>query len=367
MRHSLERKTLVQVYGKNSFKKADDNRVPQMNTKLVRQSIRLLLSAVMLSVGLSTLPVQAQVTDAQVKALVEALRDAAQQRAPGNNGLVSDWQILPGNIPRWSRQCTGQQLTPAQFESNSAKAREILVCVMRDVMRDEYKASGNNESLAVQRAAAWWMTGDSNRYNSSPTNSYTQKVLSFYQQRRGNAQAQPSPTPPQKPASGSSSPPPATKPQPAPQPSTQQPSGQPTGSSSSPVQIADTQVGALVEALRLAAPQTGTQNNGLYSEWQVKAENIPRWSKQCLGKELTPTQFQNSPVTARGILVCVMRDVLNEQYTASNKDESVAVQRAAAWWMTGDPNQYNSGSTAPYTQKVLDFYRQSRFKFFSHI
>jgi hypothetical protein len=122
-----------------------------------------------------------------------------------------------------------------------------------------------------------------------------------------------------------------------------------------------------VEALRLAAPQTGTQNNGLYSEWQVKAENIPRWSKQCLGKELTPTQFQNSPVTARGILVCVMRDVLNEQYTASNKDESVAVQRAAAWWMTGDPNQYNSGSTAPYTQKVLDFYRQSRFKFFSHI
>ncbi|MFB8792346.1 MAG: hypothetical protein U7123_26735 [Potamolinea sp.] len=86
-------------------------------------------------------------------------------------------------------------------------------------------------------------------------------------------------------------------------------------------------------------------SEGLFSDWQVKAENIPRWSQQCLGRELTPTQFQESPVTARGILVCVMRDVLREQYTASNNKESVAVQRAASWWMTGDPNQYNSGST----------------------
>jgi hypothetical protein len=122
-----------------------------------------------------------------------------------------------------------------------------------------------------------------------------------------------------------------------------------------------------VEALRQAAPQTGIENDELYSDWQVKSENIPRWSKQCTGQELTPKQFQDSPVTARAILVCVMRDVLREQYTASSNNEVVAVQRAASWWMTGDPNQYNSASTAPYTQKVLDFYQQSRLKFFSHI
>jgi hypothetical protein len=117
----------------------------------------------------------------------------------------------------------------------------------------------------------------------------------------------------------------------------------------------------------LAAPQTGVENDGLYSEWQVKAENIPRWSKQCTDKELTPTQFQDSPVTARAILVCVMRDVLREQYSASNNNEVLAVQRAASWWMTGNPGQYNSGSTATYTQRVLDFYQQSQLKFFSHI
>ena len=32
-----------------------------------------------------------------------------------------------------------------------------------------------------------------------------------------------------------------------------------------------------------------------------------------------------------------------------------AVQRVAAWWMTGDPNQYRSGSSS-YTLRVLEAY-----------
>jgi hypothetical protein len=332
------------------------------------------------------------ISDAQVGALVEALRQAAQQRVPGNNGLVSEWQILPANIPRWSRLCTGQTLTPAQFEASSAKAREILVCVMRDVMRDEYKASGNSETVAVQRAASWWLTGDPNQYNSGSTASFSKNVLAFYQKQSGNAPTQPSATPPKQPASQQSPQPTAPQTQPAPQSSPQtttpqtqpapqsspqtttpqtqpapQPSPQSKAPSSSPSPISDAQVGMLVEALRQAAPQPDTVNDELYGAWQVKAENIPRWSKQCTGQELSPTQFQDSPVTARAILVCVVRDVLREQYTASSNNEFVAVQRAASWWMTGDPNQYNSDSTGSYAQKVLDFYQQSRLRFFSHI
>lgn len=335
-----------------------------MSSKLVRQARRLSLGGVIVSVGLWILPIQAQqVSDAQVGKLVEALRQAAQPIDPTSEGLISAWKIKPENIPRWSRLCTGKELTPAQFASNQGAAREILSCVMRDVLRDEYKASGNNESVAVQHAACWWMTGQPNQCNSGALRDYTQTVLSFYQQQRGNSPTQQqSPTPPKQPASQQSSP--STTPQ---SQRTPQPSAKPPTRSSSPSQVSDTQVGSLVEALRMAAPQIDTPNDGLYSDWQVKAENIPRWSKQCNGQELTPTQFQDSPVTARAILVCVMRDVLREQYTASNNNESLAVQRAASWWMTGDANQYNSDSTAAYTQKVLDFYKQSRLKFFSHI
>ncbi|WP_081594673.1 hypothetical protein [Allocoleopsis franciscana] len=316
---------------------------------LVKQVKRLLLSGIILGVGFWAMPGQAQVSEGQVRALVQALRDAAQQRAPGNNGLVSEWQILPENIPRWSRQCTGQALTSAQFEASTGKAREILVCVMRDVLRDEYKASGNSESLAVRRAAAWWMTGNPNRYNSDSTAAYTQNVLSFYQKQRTDSQAaQPAPTPlPKPPAVGQV---PRPTPQPSPKPSTR---------ASSSTLVSNAQVGRLVEALRLAAQQRAPGNNGLVSEWQILPENIPRWSKQCHTQELTPSQFEASPVTARAILVCVMRDILNEQYKASGNNESLAVRRTAAWWMTGDANQYKSDSTAAYTQNVLGFYQPS--------
>ncbi|AFZ19804.1 hypothetical protein Mic7113_4102 [Allocoleopsis franciscana PCC 7113] len=320
-----------------------------MSSMLVKQVKRLLLSGIILGVGFWAMPGQAQVSEGQVRALVQALRDAAQQRAPGNNGLVSEWQILPENIPRWSRQCTGQALTSAQFEASTGKAREILVCVMRDVLRDEYKASGNSESLAVRRAAAWWMTGNPNRYNSDSTAAYTQNVLSFYQKQRTDSQAaQPAPTPlPKPPAVGQV---PRPTPQPSPKPSTR---------ASSSTLVSNAQVGRLVEALRLAAQQRAPGNNGLVSEWQILPENIPRWSKQCHTQELTPSQFEASPVTARAILVCVMRDILNEQYKASGNNESLAVRRTAAWWMTGDANQYKSDSTAAYTQNVLGFYQPS--------
>jgi len=374
-----------------------------MSSKLVRQAKRLLLSGVLLSVGLWTLPVQAQqVSDAQVRALVEALRQAAPPGDNANEGLTSDWKIQPPNIRRWSRLCTGQELTPQAFTANPTKAREILACVMRDVLRDEYKASGSNETVAVQRAASWWMTGDPTQYNSSRIRTYTQRVLGFYQQQRRSSQTPQPATPAQQPATKPAAQPPASQSQPTSQPATSppanrsqptsqssvqppanaaqpapatatqsqpapQPSVQPTARSSSPAPISDTQVGTLVEALRQAAPQTGTPNDGLYSDWQVQADNIRPWSRQCIGKELTPTQFQDSPVTARAILICVMRDVLREQYTASNNNEFVAVQRAASWWMTGDATQYTASATAPYTEKVLGFYKQSRLKFFSHI
>ncbi len=315
------------------------------------------------------------VSDAQVGALVEALRKAAQQRVPGNNGLVSEWQILPENIGRWSKGCTGQAMTPAQFEANTTKAREILVCVMRDVMRDEYKASGSNETVAVQRAASWWLTGDPGQYNSGAAASFSKNVLSFYQQQRSSSSTQTSTIASKQTPLEPSAQPSAPEIQPTPQAQPSAPESQPTPQSStqppalpaSPSQISDAQVGAFVEALRQAALQANNPNNGLYGDWQVKAENIPRWSKQCHGQELTPTQFQSSPVTARAILVCVMRDVLREQFTASSNNEPKAVKRAAAWWMTGDPNQYDSGSTATYAQTVFDLYQESRLKFFSHI
>lgn len=137
------------------------------------------LKGLFLSLWMIALPAHAQISDAKVEALVEALRLSAPEAGP-DSGLYSDWKIKPDNIGRWSMRCLNQDVTPDQFAADEALARRVLVCVMGNVLRDQFTASNQNEIVAVQRAAAWWMAGDPERYRDGPTNAYTLKVLEAY-------------------------------------------------------------------------------------------------------------------------------------------------------------------------------------------
>lgn len=123
--------------------------------------------------------VQAQVSEAKVAALVEALRLSAPEAKP-DAGLYGDWQVKPENIKRWSKVCLNQELSPEQFAADQALARQVLGCVMDGVLRDQFAASDQNEIVAVQRAAAWWLTGEPERYRSDGADAYTLKVLEAY-------------------------------------------------------------------------------------------------------------------------------------------------------------------------------------------
>ncbi|HOW61833.1 MAG TPA: hypothetical protein P5284_00075 [Candidatus Contendobacter sp.] len=120
-------------------------------------------------------------------------------------------------------------------------------------------------------------------------------------------------------------------------------------------QPSDAKVAALVEALRVAAPPASA-DAGLYSDWRIKPDNITRWSRRCVNQEVTPEQFAADQALARTVLVCVLGPVLRDQFDQSNRNEIVAVQRAAAWWMAGDPAQYRTGATGDYTLRVLEAY-----------
>lgn len=123
---------------------------------------------------------------------------------------------------------------------------------------------------------------------------------------------------------------------------------------------ASRQVTAMVEALRRAAPKTNNPNDGLYSDWQVKPETARGWAKQCLGREVTPTQFANNSAMARQVVTCVVQDEFGKMLRANPNNEMRAVQSMACWWMTGQYNGCNSGFTANYVQQVARYYQQLR-------
>ena len=122
----------------------------------------------------------------------------------------------------------------------------------------------------------------------------------------------------------------------------------------------EAQVAALSEALRLKSDEGPGLGTGVYySDWQVESSAIPKWSKACLGRELTPLEFATSTETAESVVICQLRDQLAAQYQATGGNEPVAVQRVVSWWRTGDASRYGSGEIAPFAQEVLGLYRQS--------
>lgn len=127
-----------------------------------------------------------------------------------------------------------------------------------------------------------------------------------------------------------------------------------------PRSVSTQQVAAMVEALRRAAPKTGNSNDGLYSDWQVKPETARGWANHCLGREITPSQFANSPTMAKQVVTCVVQDEFGKALRATPNNEMRAVQSTACWWMTGEYNGCNSGFTANYVHQVTRYYQQLR-------
>jgi hypothetical protein len=161
----------------------------------MRLRLSLGLISLGIGIGVAAAPVQARVTESQVNALVEALRQAAAADSPGDD-LYGEWQVSAAIIPQWSKACIGRTLTPTQFQDSPATARQILTCVMGDVLREETQRSQGNLTIGVRRAASWWLTGDASQYAAGNVATYTQRVLKFYQSGQASVAATAATPPP---------------------------------------------------------------------------------------------------------------------------------------------------------------------------
>jgi hypothetical protein len=122
-------------------------------------------------------------------------------------------------------------------------------------------------------------------------------------------------------------------------------------------QVKDNQLNAFVDALRVAAPPQSPKD-GMYSPWQVLPGIIPDWTKRCIGKSMTPAQFEADEAAARQTVSCIARRELNNQMKATGNNETAAVRGAACWWMTGKYTGCTNGFQATYVQNVAKAYQE---------
>lgn len=129
------------------------------------------------------------------------------------------------------------------------------------------------------------------------------------------------------------------------------------------IQISDTWVKTLTEALRLTIVNLKQPNFPVYSDWKLPPKAIADLSRLCTKKVILPEQFAANPALARSIIECAVRVFLNEEYYQSKNNELEAVKLAAAvfWFGTSDANIINNvPGSGEFLQNVVNNYRRLR-------
>jgi hypothetical protein len=134
--------------------------------------------------------------DATTENILNGLMSAIiSQESSGNfslqhpvSGALGMGQILPSNLPEWTTETFGREVSPEQFLSN----RDIQYYVIRQKLLQYYfnaiRASDGDLYLAIRRVGAQWYSGQANLYDSTKpvatgpsVQQYTYDVLGRFQ------------------------------------------------------------------------------------------------------------------------------------------------------------------------------------------
>jgi len=130
---------------------------------------------------------------------------------------------------------------------------------------------------------------------------------------------------------------------------------------------------SLERLMKAIATQESNENHtvingdsGASGKWQVMPSNIPSWSKAALGREVSHSQFMNSPQIQHEIVKHRLGLYLNQQSEPGRSEEEI-IRRVASAWYSGQPRlwnntkpQYSNGrkypSIAEYTASIWNRY-----------
>lgn len=104
---------------------------------------------------------------------------------------------------------------------------------------------------------------------------------------------------------------------------------------------------------------------------QVMPENIPQWSREALGKEISQTEFLNSPDLQLVIIDFKLQQYWDDAIKQAKGNEDEAVLRVASWWYSGNPDKFTDTkpqfwggdaypSIAEYSQSVLARFKRQQ-------
>ena len=115
-------------------------------------------------------------------------------------------------------------------------------------------------------------------------------------------------------------------------------------------------------------PSAVNKHSGASGMYQIMPTNIPGWSKEALGREVSYNEYMSNPVIQEQIAMFHINKALQHQLAAGYKGD-LAIRRAAAIWYSGNAGLYDDtrdqsrgGTRYPtiqeYTLDILARYKE---------
>lgn len=129
------------------------------------------------------------------------LNAIAGQESGGDPGIVNRdsgalglYQIMPENLPSWSKAALGREVSRDEFLKNPQLQTQIASHHMGEMYKRALASSNGNEEIAVRKVAAEWYSGQQSLYDDGRPQSYggnpypsirayTMEVLNKYRQQ----------------------------------------------------------------------------------------------------------------------------------------------------------------------------------------
>jgi hypothetical protein len=133
-------------------------------------------------------PVTNQILDALMSAVISQESNGDSQVQHPVSKAMGLGQVIPDNIPAWTKETFGQELTAEQFRSSPDAQMYVIRQKLLQYYRQAIAASGGDLHLAVRRVSAQWYSGQPHLYESTnlvatgpSIKDYTIQVLGRFQ------------------------------------------------------------------------------------------------------------------------------------------------------------------------------------------
>ncbi len=109
-----------------------------------------------------------------------------------HSGALGYAQVMPENLPSWSREALGFVVSRRDFLARPDLQIAIVDFKLNQYWQRSWAVSNGNVAVAIQRVAAWWYSGKPEKYTSTTAQfyggqrypsiaAYSQSVLQRYQ------------------------------------------------------------------------------------------------------------------------------------------------------------------------------------------